>query len=55
MTTCESSDDETRADGDALVIPLPKRGDEGRFADGLHVAEEGVPTEETYTVVQKIV
>ena len=47
--------DGTAAAGEALVIPLPKRGDEGRFADGLHVAEEGVPTEETYTVIQKVI
>ena len=47
--------DGTAAAWEALVIPLPKRGDEGRFADGLHVAEEGVPTEETYTVIQKVI
>jgi len=41
--------------GDAIVIPLPKRGDEGRFADGVHVAEEGVPVVETYVVVQRVV
>mmetsp|Transcript_19811 Transcript_19811/g.41740 ORF Transcript_19811/g.41740 Transcript_19811/m.41740 type:complete len:839 (-) Transcript_19811:55-2571(-) len=37
----------------AIVIPLPKKGDEGRFADGLHVAEDGVPAEETYVVIQR--
>jgi hypothetical protein len=41
--------------GDAFVIPLPKKGDERRFADGLHVAEEGVPNEEMYIVVQRVV
>ena len=24
----------------AFVIPLPKKGDEGRFVDGMHVADE---------------
>ena len=41
--------------GDAYVIPLPKKGDEKRYADGLHVAEEGVPSEETYVVIQRVV
>ncbi|KAL9178496.1 hypothetical protein ACHAXT_001834 [Thalassiosira profunda] len=40
--------------GEAFVIPLPKKGDEGRFADGVHVAEEGVPEEETYVVIQRV-
>ena len=37
--------------GKAFVIPLPKKGDEGRFVDGMHVADEGVPEEETYVVI----
>ena len=41
--------------GEAIVIPLPKKGDEGRFADGIHVAEEGVPAEETYVVIQRVI
>jgi hypothetical protein len=32
----------------SLVIPLPKRGDENRFLDGSHVADESVPSEERY-------
>ncbi|KAL7545486.1 hypothetical protein ACHAWF_008837, partial [Thalassiosira exigua] len=44
------------AAGEAIAIPLPKRGDEGRFADGVHVADdEGVPVEETYVVIQRVV
>lgn len=42
-------------EADAFVIPLPKKGDERRFADGLHVAEEGVPEEEMYIVIQRVV
>jgi ribonuclease P protein 3 len=38
---------------DAFVIPLPKKGDERRFADGIHVAEEGVPDQEMYVVIQR--
>jgi hypothetical protein len=38
---------------DAFVIPLPKKGDERRFADGLHVADEGVPDQEMYVVIQR--
>jgi len=40
--------------GDAFVVPAPKRGDEGRYCDGQHVAEEGVPDEETYTVIRRV-
>ena len=40
---------------DAIVIPLPKKGDENRFVDGVHVAEDGIPEEETYVVVQRVV
>ena len=38
---------------EAFVVPLPRKGDEGRFADGVHVAEEGVPAMETYFVIEK--
>jgi len=41
--------------GEAIVIPLAKRGDEGRFTDGLHMAEEDVPEEETYVVIQRVI
>lgn len=36
---------------DAIVIPLPKKGDEGRFVDGCHVAHEDAPKDETYVLV----
>jgi len=39
--------DEDDDKSDAFVIPLPMKGDERRFADGLYVAEDGVPDEET--------
>lgn len=39
---------------DAIVIPLPKKGDENRFVDGVHVADDGIPEEETYVVVQRV-
>lgn len=48
-------DDNGGGMGDVFVIPLPKKGDERRFADGQHVAEEGVPNEEMYIVVQRVV
>eukprot|EP00986_Skeletonema_menzelii_P018471 scaffold26645_cov150-Skeletonema_menzelii.AAC.10 len=41
------------AGADAIVIPLPKKGDENRFVDGVHVADDGIPLEETYVVVQR--
>ena len=34
-----------------LVIPLPKRGDENRFLDGCHVADESTPKEERYVCI----
>jgi hypothetical protein len=37
---------------DGLVIPHPKRGDENRFLDGSHVAEEDEPEEETYLSIR---
>ena len=42
------------AGADAIVIPLPKKGDENRFVDGVHVADDGIPLEETYVVVQRV-
>ncbi|KAL3779941.1 hypothetical protein ACHAWO_012797 [Cyclotella atomus] len=36
---------------DAIAIPLPKKGDEGRYVDGYHVADESAPEEETYVLV----
>lgn len=36
---------------DGLVIPLAKRGDENRFLDGVHVANEDEPVEETYLCI----
>ena len=35
-----------------LVIPLIKRGDENRFLDGSHVADEDEPVEETYLCIR---
>ena len=35
-----------------IVIPLPKRGDENRFLDGMHVASETEPMEETYLCIR---
>ncbi|KAI2512778.1 Protein-only RNase P [Fragilaria crotonensis] len=37
--------------GDGLVVPLAKRGDENRFLDGVHVANEEEPEEETYLCI----
>jgi ribonuclease P protein 3 len=34
-----------------LAIPLAKRGDENRFLDGFHEADETAPTEETYLYI----
>jgi hypothetical protein len=42
-------------DGDAIVIPLPKKGDEGRYVDGVHEADESAPVEETYIVIRKVI
>ncbi|KAL7466572.1 hypothetical protein ACHAXS_006862 [Conticribra weissflogii] len=36
----------------AIAVPLPKKGDEGRYVDGVHVADEGAPEEETYALIQ---
>jgi len=38
--------------GDAIAIPLPKKGDEGRYVDGVHVADDGAPEEETYVLIR---
>jgi hypothetical protein len=43
----------TTGECEAIVIPLPKKGDEGRFVDGLHVADDSAPSEETYVVIRK--
>lgn len=43
------------AGADAIVIPLPKKGDENRFIDGVHVAGDGIPEVETYVVVRKAI
>jgi hypothetical protein len=43
------------AGADAIVIPLPKKGDENRFVDGVHVADDGIPEEETYVVIEKVI
>jgi hypothetical protein len=37
---------------DGLVIPRPKRGDEHRFLDGSHIADEDEPEEETYVCIR---
>jgi hypothetical protein len=50
----DHDDDDGDGTSDAFVIPLPKKGDERRFADGLHVAEDGVPDEEMYIVIQRV-
>ena len=36
---------------DCFVVPLPKRGDENRFLDGTHEADESTPIEETYVCI----
>ena len=41
--------------GGAFVIPLPMKGDEGRYVDGVHVEDERASEEETYVVVRRIV
>lgn len=37
---------------DGYVIPHPKRGDENRFLDGTHEANEDTPVEETYLCIR---
>eukprot|EP00978_Attheya_sp_CCMP212_P029767 scaffold106900_cov50-Attheya_sp.AAC.4 len=41
-----------RATNDAIIIPLPKRGDENRFLDGNHIADDTEPIEETYVCIR---
>jgi hypothetical protein len=40
-----------KLDDKSLVIPLPKQGDENRFLDGCHEADESVPQEEAYVCI----
>ena len=35
-----------------LVVPLPKRGDEHRYLDGTHTADDDYPEEETYLCIR---
>jgi hypothetical protein len=37
---------------DGFVVPLAKRGDEHRFLDGSHTAQDDAPTEETYICIR---
>lgn len=37
---------------DGLVIPMPKRGDENRFLDGVHQADESAPIDEMYVCIR---
>ncbi|KAL3776479.1 hypothetical protein HJC23_009278 [Cyclotella cryptica] len=50
------TDDDTGNHGEeeAIVIPLPKKGDEGRYVDGVHDADESAPEEETYVVIRRV-
>lgn len=43
-----------KLDGKSLVIPLAKQGDENRFLDGLHEADESAPKEETYVCINLV-
>lgn len=43
-----------RVNDSSLVIPLPKKGDENRFLDGYHIAEGGVPDDETYICISLV-
>lgn len=40
-----------RLDSESLIVPLPKQGDENRFLDGAHQADDTSPTEETYVCI----
>lgn len=40
-----------RLDSESLIIPLPKQGDENRFLDGAHDADDSSPKEETYVCI----
>ena len=41
-----------RVGSNGLVIPLPKKGDENRFLDGLHEADDTAPVDETYLCIK---
>ena len=43
-----------RVGGEGLVVPLIKKGDENRFLDGSHVADDDEPTEETYLCIRAV-
>jgi pentatricopeptide repeat protein len=43
-----------RVEGEGLVVPLIKKGDENRFLDGTHVADDDEPVEETYLCIRAI-
>ena len=42
-----------KLDEKCLVIPKPKRGDENRFLDGAHEADESAPIKETYVCIKQ--
>lgn len=39
---------------DGYAIPHPKRGDENRFLDGAHDADDAAPEEETYLCIRQV-
>jgi mitochondrial ribonuclease P protein 3 len=39
---------------DGYAIPLPKQGDQNRFLDGGHFAEEAAPAEESYLCIRPV-
>ena len=39
---------------DGIVLPLAKRGDENRFLDGSHIANDDEPVEETYVCIRPV-
>jgi pentatricopeptide repeat protein len=41
-----------RVANNGLVVPLPKQGDEHRYLDGTHVANDDHPEEETYLCIR---
>ena len=43
-----------RVGGEGLVVPLIKKGDENRFLDGSHVADDDEPMEETYLCIRAV-
>jgi len=48
---CTEKTDERNSET-GLVIPLPKQGDTNRFLDGVHVATDSEPEEETYVCIK---